>query len=146
MKVIVDSDACPAKKIILQCCNNYKIPLIFVHSISHISNQDLGAETIVVDNSSQAADMEIVRRTNKGDLIITSDIGLAAIVLAKGAHVLNFSGYFYTNQNIELHLEQRYLNQRILAAKGRLKGPAKRTNLDNQVFKDSLEEFIKKLD
>ena len=142
MKVIVDSDACPVKNIILLCCKKASIPVIFVHSISHISNQSLDAEVIVVDNSSQAADMEIVKHTSKGDLIVTSDIGLAAIVLGKGAHVLNFSGYAYTNGNIELHLEQRYLNQKILASKGRLKGPSKRTNSDNEAFKAALEKFL----
>jgi len=142
MKVIVDSDACPVKNIILQCCKKADIPVIYVHSISHLSNNSLGAETIVVDNSSQAADMEIIKHTGKGDLIVTSDIGLAAIVLGKGAHVLSFSGYAYTNDNIELHLEQRYLNQRILASKGRLKGPSKRTNSDNEAFKAALEKFL----
>ncbi len=142
MKVIVDSDACPVKSIILKSCKEAGIPVVLVHSVSHITNQDYEAQTIVVDNFSQAADMEIVKQTGRGDLVVTNDIGLAAIVLGKGAHVLNFSGYFYTNDNIELHLEQRYFNQRILASKGRLKGPGKRTAKDNEDFKKALAGFI----
>ncbi len=142
MKVIVDSDACPVKNMILKACKAANISVILVHSVSHISNQVYDAQIIVVDNASQAADMEIVKQTCRGDLIVTNDIGLAAIVLGKGAYVLNFSGHFYTNSNIELHLEQRYLNQRILASKGRLKGPGKRTAKDNEDFKQALAGFL----
>lgn len=144
MKIIVDGDACPVKKVVIRLCNQYHIRLIFVYSISHMPKEDYEVESVIVDNEYQAADMAIVNHLEKGDLVITADIGLAALVLGKGAHALNYNGYFYTNDNINQLLENRYINQKILMSGGRLKGPKKRNNRDNEYFEGALEKFIQK--
>lgn len=144
MKVIVDADACPVKEIIVDKCKKYNIKLIFIHSLDHISHQYPLVEKIIVDKGFQSADMAIVNHTEKDDLVITADIGLAALIIGKGAYVLNPWGNFYTPENIDQRLHQRYLNQKILASKGRLKGPSKRKKEDNEKFAHMLVSFIEK--
>lgn len=144
MKVIVDADACPVKRIIKSICNKYKVDLIFIHSISHISEADCDVKRIIVDRVAQAADMAIVNSANKGDIIVTSDTGLAALVLGKGCYAINPWGQIYTNTNIDIILENRHYKQKILASGGRIKGPPKRKSSDDVSFKDSFENLIRK--
>ncbi|MBM7614631.1 YaiI/YqxD family protein [Alkaliphilus hydrothermalis] len=144
MRMIVDADACPVKEIIAGLCAKYGIKLIFIHSLDHISSQYNDVEKIIVDKGFQSADMAIVNNAQRGDLVITADIGLAAMVIGRGAFVLNPWGGFYTPENIDQHLHQRYLNQKILSAKGRLKGPSKRNKEDDKKFAGILEDFLNK--
>ncbi|SCX91922.1 YaiI/YqxD family protein [Alkaliphilus peptidifermentans] len=145
MKVIVDADACPVKEIVKALCIKYNIDLLFIHSISHISEADENVERIIVDSEAQAADMAIINNSQKGDLVITADTGLAAIILGKGCYALNPWGQIYTNENIDNLLENRYLTQKLLASGGRVKGPKKRKNIDNQYFTGALEKFLQKI-
>ena len=46
------------------------------------------------------ADKEIVKNLRAGDLVITSDIPLAANVVDKGGHALDPRGELYTEENI----------------------------------------------
>lgn len=144
MKIIVDADACPVKPIIIECARRYGLRVILIHSINHYSPQEDGIERVIVDHGNQSADMAIINYTQRGDLIITADIGLAALILGKGAYALNPWGKVYTNDNIDLMLEDRHFKQKILQQKGRIKGPAKRNPMDNQQFKQALQEFIEK--
>lgn len=146
MKVIVDADACPVKDIIIRLCKKYDIETVFIHSISHITREeDPYVKRVIVDNFSQAADMAIVNYMMKDDLIITADIGLAAIVLGKGGYALNPWGDYYTNENIEQLLEKRHFLQRIMASGGRIKGPSKRKKSDNNRFAMVLDNFLQKI-
>ncbi len=47
------------------------------------------------------ADNEIVKRLQQDDLVITTDISLAAEVVEKGGHAINPRGERYTNDNIK---------------------------------------------
>lgn len=144
MKIIVDADACPVKSIIINCGNKYKIKVILVHSTSHYSHSEETVKRIVVDNEYQAADMAIVNVTEENDLVITADIGLAALVLGKGAYALNPWGEFYRAEQIQQMLEERYYHLKALKENRKIKGPAARKKKDNQHFQKTLVEFIEK--
>jgi len=49
MRIIVDADACPVKKIVVGLCAKYGVKLIFIHSLDHISSQYNEVEKIIVD-------------------------------------------------------------------------------------------------
>jgi uncharacterized protein YaiI (UPF0178 family) len=53
------------------------------------------------------ADDEIVKRLSAGDLVITSDIPLAAEVIEKGGHALSPRGELHTTENIRARLNMR---------------------------------------
>ncbi len=145
MKIIIDADACPVKDIVVKYSDLYGVKLVFIHSLDHISHQYNHVEKIIVDKGFQSADMAIVNYTSKGDLVITADIGLAAMVIGKGAYVLNHWGLFYTADNIDQHLHQRYINFKIRAEKGKLKGPSKRKKDDDEKFANKLQFFLENL-
>ena len=146
MKVFVDSDACPVKYIILDIGNKYNVELIFVSSLSHYTNfyRENGVEAIIVDNVSQSADMVIINRVRKGDIVVTGDYGLAALALGKGAYAISFHGKIFNKENIDSLLYRRHLTMKAIRKGGRVKGPQKRNERDDIAFKKSLEMLIKK--
>ena len=141
MKIIVDADACP--KAVLQMCfqagNNYHIPVWTVASFNH---NILSDHHIVVESHSQAADIKIINITEKGDLIITQDWGLAAMVLGREAKCLSPDGREYLPDKIEFLLEVREIKAKHRRSGGRTKGPKKRTSEDDAIFAASMERIL----
>src|SRR5699024_3181110 len=82
-------------------------------SYDHFSTEQLPAhvETFYVDKGADMADFEIVRRADKGDLIVTQDYGLASLLLGKGCHVMHHKGFMYTKHNIDRLLANRHYSQ-----------------------------------
>ncbi len=147
MKMFVDADACPVKEIILREASKYGIEVFLVHSTCHYSkkNEYEKAHDITVDNESQAADMAIMNRTQKGDIVVTGDFGLAALILGKGAYGISFNGKIYRNDNIESMLFERHLSATIRRSGGRVKGPAKRNKADDIYFQQNLNILINRV-
>jgi hypothetical protein len=71
---------------------------------------------------------------SRDDVVVTQDFGLAAMVLGKGARVINQNGMEYTNDNIDRLLMERHIGAKVRKSGGRTKGPAKRTKEDNERF------------
>ncbi|MFC3524258.1 DUF188 domain-containing protein [Marinococcus halophilus] len=90
--VYVDADACPHKETIDTWGADKNMAIVFVASSAHASNKMYEAETVMVENEPEAADMYIWNHVSAGDLVIADDHGLAAIALEKGASVLSFRG------------------------------------------------------
>jgi len=146
MKILIDGDACPVTGIIARIAKEYGIRAILVYSTSHYRNMsdDGVMEKIMVDNVSQAVDMAIINKASEGDIVVTGDFGLAALVLSKKALALSFSGRIYTEENIDMLLFERHLSNVIRKGGGRTKGPAKRTHEDDLNFEKSLRTLILK--
>ena len=106
MKIWVDADACPVaiKEILFRAAERAELELTLVanQSISHPASKYI--RTIQVSRNFDAADNEIVRLVDHGDLVITSDIPLAANVIDKNAQVLTPRGERHTKKNIEARL------------------------------------------
>ncbi|NMA62076.1 MAG: DUF188 domain-containing protein [Firmicutes bacterium] len=141
-KVIVDADACPRAclQVLQKHQKNFKYRLLTVASVDHrIQNSD----HIMVGKGADAADLAVMNNTSTGDIVVTQDWGLAALVLGKGAFALSPSGRIYSEQNMDFLLEERFLKAKHRRAGGRTKGPAARTNQDDYRFEQS---FLKVLD
>ena len=144
MKIIVDADAAPRG--VLEICRraaaDFSLALVTVASFNHLIDSH---RHIVVGDDPQAADIQVVNITEKGDLVVTQDWGLAAMVLGKGAAALSPAGRVYRKENIGFMLEEREIKAKIRRGGGRTKGPKKRTPEDDLNFKRSLEQIIKKM-
>ena len=89
-----------------------------------------------------AVDFKLVSICRKGDIVVTQDYGVAAMILGKGAYGIHQSGRWYTDDNIDQMLMERHLAKKARNAKKRnhMKGPVKRTAEDNIRFEESLEK------
>ncbi|NMA69596.1 MAG: DUF188 domain-containing protein [Desulfitobacterium sp.] len=143
MKIIIDADACP--KVVLQICliygPSYGVPVWTVASFNH---QIISDNHIIVGNGPQEADLKIVNLSERGDLVVTQDIGLAAMVLGKGAKAISPMGREYLPEVMNILLEERELKAKYRRAGGRTKGPSKRTREDDENFERELIRVLNK--
>ena len=116
---------------------NIKAECIIVCDNTHSIEKD-GAKTIVVDKGADSADCRIANLTENGDVIVTQDYGLAALVLGKGAKALNQKGLIYNDANIENLLFTRFIGKKERMAGNRTKGPKKRTAQNDADFLKAL--------
>ncbi|WP_088069055.1 YaiI/YqxD family protein [Gottfriedia luciferensis] len=141
MKILIDADGCPVVNETIKIATEFNINVILLCDTAHIMQRE-GAETIVISQGADAVDFALVNRVSKGDIIITQDYGLAAMVLSKQAYVLNQNGFQYTNENIDSLLHTRYVSKKIRNAGGRVKGPKKRQKEDNLNFENCLRNLL----
>lgn len=142
MKIIVDADACP--KSVLQICisvaRDYAIPVWTVASFNHNIVSD---HHIVVGNSSQEADIRVMNLAQEGDVAVTQDWGLAAMLLGKGVRCLNPTGREFNPSTIEFLLEEREVKAKYRRSGGRTKGPKKRMPENDRQFEASLQAILR---
>lgn len=143
MKILIDADACP--KTVLQCCvevgQKYSLPVVTVANVNH---HIVSPHHITVDGTSQEADMKVINLTEAGDIVITQDWGLAALVLAKKAYCLSPAGSEYHSRTMDFLLEEREIKAKYRRGGGHTKGPKKRTKEQDVRFAENLENIIKK--
>lgn len=144
MKILVDADACPKAALAICMAKGqvYQVPVWTVASFNHNIISD---HHIVVGGDSQEADIKVINMTEAGDVIITQDWGLAAMVLGKRAKCLSPTGREYHPDTIEFLLEEREVKAKLRRGGGRTKGPHKRTNEDDEKFAKGLENILRKL-
>ena len=121
MKIFIDGDACSTNNIQRKLANQIGAEVVTVVSIENCADFHRHDNTVVVDASPQAADIEIFNRISQGDLVVTKDYGLASLVLGKKAQAMSPNGFVYTQKNIGMLLQQRYVNGMLRNAGGRRK-------------------------
>lgn len=146
MKILVDADACPVVKQVEKVAKRYNIPTVLLCDTSHIMNTTY-SEVKIIGSGADAVDFALVNMCQKGDIAVTQDYGVAAMVLSKGGYCIHQSGKIFTDDNIGGLLMERHLAKkaRMSKSKNHMKGPKKRTQADDETFEASFESLIKKI-
>lgn len=142
MKIIVDADACP-RGVLQICLDSGKKNGFAVWTVASFNHNIQSDNHVVVGNASQEADIKVINLSELGDIVITQDWGLAAMVLGKGARCVSPDGREYRPDRIEFLLEEREAKARFRRSGGRTKGPKKRTPVDDRRFEDVLTRLIR---
>jgi uncharacterized protein YaiI (UPF0178 family) len=100
----------------------------------------------MVGNAPQETDIKIINMTHEGDVVVTQDWGLAAMVLGKGAICLSPTGREFRSERIEFLLEEREVKSKFRRSGGKTKGPKKRTVEDDRRFEIYLEQSLRNKD
>lgn len=145
MRILVDADACPVVGIVERIAEEYGIPVMLLCDTNHVLQSDY-SEVKIIGAGADAVDFALVGQCKKGDIVVTQDYGVAAMILGKGAYGIHQSGKWYTNDNIDRMLMERHMAKkaRRTGSKHHLKGPSKRTEEDDKRFAESLERLIVK--
>lgn len=145
VKIYVDADACPVVSIVERLARKYQVPCSLLCDTNHVLSSDY-SEVKVIGAGADAVDYALVNLCRKGDIVVSQDYGVAAMVLGKGAYAIHQSGRWYTNENIDELLMQRHMvkKARRSSHKNHLKGPAKRTAEDDDRFEEAFEKMIQK--
>ena len=142
-KILVDADSCPVKEEIFRVVTDTGTPVIIIASVSHMMDFEVPNVTNVsVDNSPQAADIAIINKVERGDIVVTGDYGLASIVLSKGAVALSVRGRIFDAGNIDNLLLQRHIEAKIRKGGGKTKGPKAFKEEDRHEFETVLRRII----
>jgi uncharacterized protein YaiI (UPF0178 family) len=141
VRIIIDADACP-KEVLASCIRlgeRFGIKIFTVANFNHLVQSP---HHIVVGDNPQEADIMIANLTQAGDIVVTQDWGLAALVIGKGAACLSPSGREYKQETIDFMLEEREAKAKFRRGGNRTKGPKKRAAEDDANFLFNLERII----
>lgn len=146
MRILVDADACPVVKLIEKTAERYGVETVLFCDTNHVLYSEYSTVR-TIGAGADAVDFALTAECRKGDIVVTQDYGVAAMILSKGAHGLHQSGMRYTNENIDRLLAERHMAKkaRMSRAKHHMKGPKKRTQEDDARFLSALETLLAKL-
>lgn len=144
MEIWVDADACPVviKEILFRAARRTRVRLTLVANQAIGVPKAPGIRMLQVPAGFDVADHEIVRRCSAGDLVVTSDIPLAAEVIAQGAHALSPRGELYSADSIRERLNIRDFMDTLRASGVDTGGPPALTQADRQQFASHLDRLL----
>lgn len=144
MKIWVDADACPVviKEILFKAAIRTRVQLTLVANQSMHVPKSPHIRMVQVPHGFDVADDEIVGRCSAGDLVITSDIPLAADVIAKGCHALSPRGELYSADTIRARLNMRDFLDTLRASGIASDGPPVLNQRDRQQFASHLDKLL----
>jgi len=146
MQIWVDADACPnvIKEILFRAATRGQVSLTLVANQLLRTPPSPYIKALQVPSGFDVADSKIVQQLQLGDLVITADIPLAALVIEKGGHALNPRGEFYTTENIRERLAMRNFMDELRNTGVNTGGPAVLSLSDRQAFANQLDRFLTK--
>ena len=146
MTIWVDADACPnvIKEILFRAAERAKVPLVLVANQWLRTPPSRYISSLQVPAGLDVADSEIVRRAEPGDLVITADIPLAALIVAKGVPALDPRGELHTADSIGQRLSMRNFMDELRGAGVDTGGPAGFHARDRQAFGNALDRWLAK--
>jgi uncharacterized protein len=144
MKIWVDADACPVvvKEILYRAAIRTRTEVTLVANQALRTPKSRYIKTLQVAQGFDVADNEIVNRLNAGDLVITSDIPLAAEVIENGGTALSPRGELYSAENIRGRLNMRDFMDTLRASGIDTGGPPVLNQSDRQAFANHLDTVL----
>ena len=144
MKIWVDADACPVviKEILFRAVDRVGIQMTLVANQVINVPRSRYIHSIKVAAGFDVADNEIVRQVEAGDLVITSDIPLAAEVIEKAGIALSPRGELYTEMNIRARLNMRDFMDTMRSSGIDTGGPPPMGNSERKAFADHLDKLL----
>lgn len=144
MHVWVDADACPRviKEILFRAADRLKIQVTLVANKQLRTPPSPFVDAVRVAHGFDVADGEIVQRVQPGDLVVTADIPLAALVVEKDGHVIDPRGELLDADNIQERLTMRNFMDELRSAGVDTGGPPTIGHKDRQAFANQLDRFL----
>jgi uncharacterized protein len=142
INIFVDADACPVKEEIGRVAKRHGLRVTLVTNSRMRAPQESHIELVVVDGQFDSADDWIVEHVAKNDIVVSTDIPLAARCLEKGARVLAPTGRVFTEDSIGDALASRAISAHLRELGTITGGPAPFEKRDRSRFLQRLDEVI----
>lgn len=141
--IFIDADACPVKDEVYRVAGRYKWPVKVVANVAiRVPTNPLIELVVIREQVMDAVDHWIAEQAGRGDIVITSDIPLAARCIEKHARVIDGKGRKLTSQDIGEVLALRNLMDELRGSGTITSGPAPRSDKDRSRFLAALDETI----
>ena len=144
MPIWVDADACPVpiREILYRAADRRRVMTTLVANQPLRTPGSRYIRSLQVAPGFDAADHEIVRRCGAGDLVITSDVPLAAEVIDKGAAALSPRGERFSTETVRERLNMRDFMDTLRASGVQTGGPAPLGQRERQAFANELDRWL----
>ena len=148
MKIWIDADAAPrdVKDVVFRAAKRLSVETVLV------ANQRIGipanAETVsmvTVREGADVADRYIVLHSEPGDLVVTADIPLAALLVDKQVDVIDPRGESYDASNIASRLSMRNFMDDLRGAGTVTGGSRPYGDRDKKAFANTFDRLLTKL-
>ena len=145
MRIWVDADSAPrdAKEIVYRTAKRLAIDAIFVANrrlALPIDNPRLSS--VIVHGGPDVADQHIAENAAAGDVVVTHDIPLAAILVEKDVVVVDPRGDVFTKENVGERLSLRNFLEAARAAGIETGGSAPYSPRDRHQFAAALDREV----
>jgi hypothetical protein len=141
----IDGDACPVKAEAERVATRHKVPMALVSNGGLRPSANPLVQVVIVSEGADEADKWIAERCGVEDVVVTTDIPLAAKCVEAGARVLRPNGEAFTAANIGQQLAMRDLMADLRAANplGAGGGGKPFGKADRSRFLDALERELR---
>jgi uncharacterized protein YaiI (UPF0178 family) len=148
LKIWIDADAAPwdAKELVFRAAKRLNLPTILVANrrLQLPAGNPL-VTAVLVEGGVDAADQHIALAAASGDLVVTQDIPLAAVLVRKGVAVLDPRGDEHTPETIGERLAVRDLMDHLRSVGAVTGGPAPYDARAKQSFAAALDRTLTRL-
>lgn len=143
--VFVDADACPVTREAISVAHAHGAKVMLVADTTQNLAKFVrpGVEATQVSTGRDSADFAIVQLLQPGDVVVTQDIGVAAMAIGRGAKAVSPRGRIFWLATIDAEMELRHAEQRHRRSGGRTGGPRPFTEEDREHFIESLERLMR---
>jgi len=141
--ILVDADACPVKDEIYAVAARYDLAVAVVCNTHIAVPGGVGAQLVVVGREPDAADDWIAGHAERGDVVVTADVPLAARCLAAGARVLRPDGRVFDESMIGDALATRQLLSELRDQGVVSGGPKPFADKDRARFMSRLDQMLR---
>jgi hypothetical protein len=143
--LFIDADACPVTREAISIAREYGLAVTLVangtQNLSRYTSR-AGVEAVQVSGGRDAADFAVIERLSPGDIVVTQDIGLAAMALGRGAGAISPRGRVFHLATIDAEMAVRHAEQKVRRSGGRTGGPSKFTDEEREHFVERLEWLL----
>ncbi len=148
MRIWVDADAAPrdVKEVVFRAALRLGIETFLVANqrLETPANNRFVSSRIVAGGP-DVADQHIVEQAEAGDLALTADIPLAALLVEKGVATLDFRGTEYSEANIGERLSIRDFMDGLRSTGVETGGPSAWSTRDKQAFANALDRTLTRM-
>lgn len=147
VSIWVDADACPRviREILFRAAQRKQLMLTLVANHAIPVPPSPFIRCLQVEQGFDMADNFIAEHAAENDLVITSDIPLAAMLVEKGAQVITSRGERYTQHNIRQRLNMRDFMDTMRASGEHTGGPPALGPREKQAFANALDSYLARL-
>ncbi|MDU8944468.1 YaiI/YqxD family protein [Ovoidimarina sediminis] len=142
--IYVDADACPVRAEVEAVAGRRGVEVRMVSNGGIRPSPAPHVEMVYVSEGADEADKWIAERAGPGDVVVTTDIPLAARAVEGGARVVKPDGSILTEKNVGNALATRDLMADLRAADPFRQGGAKPfTKADRSRFREALDRALR---
>jgi uncharacterized protein YaiI (UPF0178 family) len=144
MRIWVDADACPRviKEILFRAADRAGVTTTLIANQLLAVPRSPHIRAVQVPAGFDVADHHIVQAVTAGDLVITADIPLAALVIEKGALALDPRGEMHTASTIRERLSMRDFMESLRNSGVETGGPSAFGTAERQAFARQLDRWL----